>query len=862
MADVAVSFLLSDVLWKLTSSSIETYRLLHGIEDDVAALRLTLEQIQAVLEDAEVKQRKQKAVEIWLKRLRSASLELENVLDEVPNEAMQQWLRLRLLIQRGIIYRVRAFFSSNYHQLRFRIRIVQKVKDVRRRLDAIAANRSNFNLSHATISVDDARVGGDRKGTETSSLVRLSETYGRNTEMEMITQKICNKYIVRHYANDVRVYAIWGMGGVGKTTLARLVYNHETVATHFELKCWVHVSEFEIEKLTKGIIESIDGCRCKLSQLDKMQVHLQNKLHKKRFLIVLDDVWNDDIRKWEEISKPLSCGAEGSIVMVTTRSQEISRTMARVPEFIHRVGCLSEEDSWSLFKKLAFGVGREGEDIKELEPIGMEIVEKCKGLPLALKALGSLMWSKTSVVGWQRVKESNLWELQGDKVDILPALELSYDNLLPYMKRCFAYCCLFPNGYEMAKDLLIQLWMTNGFIPSCGKADLYTLGEEIFNCLRQRSFFEDVENNETSIGCVCKMHDMMHELARYVMRNDCSVITIGKEGIGLIFEHKYLRVLHLIGIGGPTLPESIGKLKNLRYLNLSGSNINVLPESIIYLQNLQVLILHSCIELWKLPDGMRYLRNLQWLDITNCYKLQCMPGGIGKLESLKRLSNFTVGKQFGARIGELENLNLLERALEIQGLENVKGLEDARRANLGRKTNLKSLDFVWGNRRERFAFRLPSDGVESVLEGLEPNSNLRNLKIRGYQFIDFERCYLLSAIGKLPNLKDLFISNLYLVRLHEDNNTTSGDGILFPSLETLHIASCMNFVSLPSNLPRLKRLTIRYCPALRSLPDGLQSLGKLDYLEISGCEDLVRRCEKETGEDWPKISHVPDIHLS
>ncbi|KAJ9559297.1 hypothetical protein OSB04_013911 [Centaurea solstitialis] len=924
MADAAVSFIVSDALWKLTSSTIQKYRLLHGVEDDVAALRNTLEQIQAVLEDAEVKQKKQKAVETWLKSLRSASLELENVLDEVSIEAMQQ--RLRLLIQRGIIYRVRAFFSSNYNQLRFRIKIIRKVKDIRRRLDSIAANRSNFNLSQATISVD-ARVGGDRKSVETSSLVHLSKTYGRDAEIEMITQKICNKDIARHHADDVRVYAIWGMGGVGKTTLAQLVYNHEKVATYFWLKCWVYVSaEFEIEKLTKGIIESIDGCRCELSQLDTMQVYLQKILFNKKFLIVFDDVWIDDWRKWEVLSKPLSCGVKGSIVMVTTRSKEISRMVARVPESIHKVGCLSEEDSWSLFKKLAFGVGREGEeDIRELEPIGKEMVKKCKGLPLAVKALGNVMWSKNSAVEWQRVKESDLWGLQGDEVQILPALELSYHNLPLHMKRCFAYCCLFPKGNEMAKDLLIHLWVTNGFIPSDGIADLYIIGEQIFSSLCQRSFFED--------GGICKMHDMMHDLAQYAMRHDCSIIRPGKEliiphevlhlssscpefvlsvddseklrsvrsilifaheykgNVSQIFEHKYLRVLHFIGVGGTKLPESIGKLKNLRYLNLSGSTIHFLPESIIYLQNLEVLILDSCMDLCWLPNGMRYLKNLHCLDISNCYSLLCMPVGIQELVSLRRLSNFII-HEGGTKIGELGDLNLLGCELKIQNLDYVQGFQDARSAKLSCKSNLISLVISWENwarvstpeweyyisRRQHSS----SETVGSVLEGLEPNSNLKKLEIRDYpgekispswminlkslvsiKFHNSDKCNHISALGRLPALKSVDINGMQnLRRLHDEDYTISADDILFPSLEILHIASCLNFISLPSNLPKLKQLTIKFCPALRSLPDGLQCLRELTRLEISRCEDLVRRCEKETGEDWPKISHVPDIHLS
>nr|GEW58499.1 disease resistance protein [Tanacetum cinerariifolium] len=204
------------------------------------------------------------------------------------------------------------------------------------------------------------------------------------------------------------------------------------------------------------------------------------------------------------------------------------------------------------------------------------------------------------------------------------------------------------------EDLLIELWMANGFIPSQGNLSLYELGEEIFSCLVRRSFFHDVVEEDIYTCEKCKMHDLMHDLALYAMGHACTVIEPGKEliisdevlhlilscpyfefskhdlkklrsvrsmlvfnvhytsNIRQISNHVYLRVLYLQGIRS-TLPESVCKLIHLRYLNISGSNIEVLPEWIINLQNLQVLII-ECQELRELPKGLRYMRNLQRLD--------------------------------------------------------------------------------------------------------------------------------------------------------------------------------------------------------------------------------------------------------
>ncbi|KAJ9559306.1 hypothetical protein OSB04_013920 [Centaurea solstitialis] len=904
MADGLISGLVSDVLKTLASTAFQEFTRLRRLEVDVSALRDTYESIQAVLADAEVKQREQEAVKVWLNRLRSASLELENILDDVVADAMLRKLRHEL--DWRIKYKVRAFFPSNRIPLLDRIRVANKVKAIRRKLEVIDAEKSRYQLtSNAGFVVNDTT-----NMEETTSLVPVFEIYGRDEEVMTVVENICSKDTIGDDIEGVRVYAVWGMGGMGKTTLAQLIYNHERVKAHFELRAWVYVSnDFQVKKLTREISESIDKTPCELSQLDAMQVALQNKLEGKRFLIVLDDVWIEERTKWDELSKALNSGAEGSIVMVTTRNETTSRMIAKVPEFQHRLGCLSEDESWSLFKKLAFAPGSksEGENIMELESIGKEIVKKCKGLPLAVKTLGGLMWSKNSVSSWQRVKDNDAWEeLQED--GILPALKLSYDNLLPNVKLCFAYSCLFPKGYEMRKNLLIELWMANGFIPSRGQANFYEVGDEIFYCLVSRSFLQDVQEYGHD-DLVCKMHDLMHDLGRYLMRCDYFFIEACKDLISpddaevlhfssscpnvsfadqdlkrlrslrslfivvgeyesnmfsQLSKHVYLRVLYLDGINVSPLPESICKLKHLRFLSVCRSRIESLPESIICLQNLQVLLVKHCRNLLKLPEGMRYMKNLRCLDNEECDRLDCMPVGIKELGCLTRLGLFVVGEKKGSQITELGDLNLLGGRLELRGLENVGGLEEAKSANLKHKTNLMSLVLHWR------CFRGSEENVddEDVVEGLEPNSSLKELDIRDYMgkmicpswmtklrnLVKIEfwwclRCERIPPLGKLPSVKIISLAIMAIRCLDDDE---------FPSLQELTIQHCPQLVSLPNNLPKLTGLHIKRCPKLRFLPNGLKELSSL---EIRDCEELERRCEKEKGEDWPKISHVPNLIL-
>ncbi|KAJ0735487.1 putative virus X resistance protein-like, coiled-coil [Helianthus annuus] len=924
MADAFVSVIVKEVVRTLGSVATQELALLRGLQGDILSLKNDFEQIQAVLQDAEEKRVKNNAVEVWLKRLRSASLEAENVLDEISTEALLQSLH-----KQRVKYRVRAAFSSNHNKYMTRLRIAHKVKDIKSKLDVINSERFKLDLtpSAPTSHVDDTEVVGQMPDRETSSVIHdTSVIMGRNEERDMVIGNICNKDIGKHENGEVRVYGIWGMGGLGKTTLAQLVYNHETVNQYFDLKCWVYVSEnFQVKEIMKKIIESIDKSGCTLTQLETLQESLQSKLRGRKFLIVLDDVWAEENEKakWEELSKTLSCGAEESIVVMTTRSQTTTRMMAMVPELQHKLGCLSEEDAWLLFKKLAFARGRERGEISELEPIGRGIVKKCKGLPLAVKTLGSLMWSKSSTNYWQHVKDNNLWELE--EIHVVPAiLKLSYDNLLPHLKRCFAYCCLFPKGYPMTKGELTMLWVANDFIPAKGGNDLYMLGEEIFNCLVWRSFFS-VKANSWNDEYV--MHDLMHDMARHVMGDDCLVIEPDKEviipngllhlssscpefrfspqdlkkltslrsvfmfgedykgNISQIFSHMHLRVLYLRGVDMDTLPESVCKLKHLRYLNLSYSSIKVLCESIIHLQNLQMLLLKYCRSLEKLPRGLRYMRNLQRLDITRCTSLIHLPRGIKELSSLRTLPLFRLKKNVFpflkksvVKIGELGNLNLLEGNLEIAGLAFVGGLSEAKSANLKCKTNLSVLELDWSG--DAFSRRLTHD--EEVLEGLEPTSSLKELSILHYmgnnispswmvnlknlvliKFYRCGKCEHIQALGRLPNLRLIKMSYMYSLKcFHDDDTNMLGDTTnMFPCLQKLYIFMCPVLNSLPSNLPKLEVLVLSHCEKLVSLPDEIQSFKDMKELLISKCKHLSKRYEKEIGVDWHKISHISRIEI-
>ncbi|KAF2319716.1 hypothetical protein GH714_018197 [Hevea brasiliensis] len=278
------------------------------------------------------------------------------------------------------------------------------------------------------------------------------------------------------------------MGGVGKTTLARLVYNDELSQQNFHLKAWVCVSdEFDILRITKSILESITLQSCDLKELNQVQLQLHQWLAGKKFLIVLDDIWNNNFDDWNTLCSPLVHGAPGSTVIVTTRDMSIARMMKTIQSY--NLNCISNEDCWLLFLDHAFHSRSVPVADPNLQVIREKVINKCCGLPLAARTLGGLLRSKPRE-DWENEMNSKIWYLQGDNNDILPVLRLSYYHLPSHLKRCFAYCAIFPKDYVFGKKQLALLWMAEGLIEQRDDQLMEDVGEEYFQDLCSRSLFK------------------------------------------------------------------------------------------------------------------------------------------------------------------------------------------------------------------------------------------------------------------------------------------------------------------------------------------------------------------------------------
>ena len=658
-------------------------------------------------------------------------------------------------------------------------------------------------------------VGGRPLSEKTTPLVNESYVYGRDADREAIMELLRRN---EENGPNVVVIPIVGMGGIGKTTLAQLVYNDSRVDDLFELKVWVWVSEiFDVTRVMDDILKKVNASVCGIKDPDES---LKEELEGKMVLLVLDDVWNIEYSEWDKLLLPLQYAGQGSKTVVTTRNESVARVMQTVNPSYSLKG-IGDEDCWQLFARHAFSGVNSGA-LPHLEAFGREIVRKCKGLPLAAKTLGGLLHSEGDAKEWERISNSNMWGLSNENIP--PALRLSYYYLPSHLKRCFAYCAIFPKGYTFMKNELITLWMAEGFlVQSRGDVETERIGEKYFNDLVSRSFFQKSSNDPSSFI----MHELIIDLAEYVSGEFClKFMGDGESGprlkggnpcrlpertrylsftsrydqVSKIFEHihevqhlrnfllvapgwkadgkvlhdmlrilKRLRVLSFVGSGYIhqfQLPNSIGNLKHLRYLDLSGKSIERLPENMSKLYNLQTLILKQCYYLIKLPTNMSKLVNLQHLDIEGT-KLKEMPPKMGKLTKLRKLTDFFLGKQNGSCIKELEKLLHLQEKLSIWNLQNVEDVQDALDANLKGKKQIERLRLTWDG---------DMDGRD-VLEKLEPSENVKELVITAYGGTKFpgwvgnssfsnmvslvldgcKNSTSLPPLGQLPNLEELQI---------------------------------------------------------------------------------------------------------
>ncbi|CAD6255033.1 unnamed protein product [Miscanthus lutarioriparius] len=737
----------------------------------------------------------------------------------------------------------------------------------------------------------------------------VASVLGRDQEKHQIISKLADDKHV------IKTISISGLGGSGKTTLAKLVFNDcSIVEKHFEVRLWVHVSqEFDVDKLIKKLFEAFVDNNPGQHALPFMIKTISDKLTGKRLLLVLDDVWTESLIQWEKFMVHLKSSGPGSRILLTARSRRVAETVRSIDQF--DLPFLSLDDSWQLFQQ-SLVIPAEGLD-SEFVKVGKEIVKKCGGVPLAIKALAGVLHGMEQIQEWKSMRDSNVLDVEGKGCIVSACLMLSYLNLPSHLKQCFAICSLFPKGHNIDKEQLIDLWIAHSMITGADGVDYMEYGHRSFNSLVQMSFLQDVEENHCYWRVTCKMHDLIHDLARSILKDEISLAVPNKatsatmnyryfslteqpgnfpskktfkkaraifvcppyqKGDDTIFgntlkDARPLRSITMENVFLVAVPNAIFQVKNLKYLAISGLRCQALPEAISDFWTLQALHVtcSDLLDLLKTFDSIADYHMISSINLSFCMMLRMLPNYIGRNEKLRvlRLADTRI-ERLPSSITTLRNLECLDlhRCQELVDLpEGIGNMEKLQVLNLEGCKKLAGMPIGIGQLSRLQKLGLFVVGISELANVSEIGEKLT---IRGIGHVIEPNAAHLACLKQKTNLQRLDLQWMAddaeeLVKLRMRGLRYLGEvwmvaERIMPDGE--EVEGYCNFTPQLGQVQVgncLTELEICDCPKLEVKPHLPPSL---QHLKLWDSEQLLQSPSQCQGSSWsPSFSHLEELQL-
>ncbi|KAI5015889.1 hypothetical protein ZWY2020_059428 [Hordeum vulgare] len=701
MADIGVMIaaaLLKEVVQQI--GSLVGGQMQHNLDKDLKEMKMTLESIDALLKDAE-RANTNNSMRLWLNRLKDAMYGIADMIDDFE-AGTEAGPTSKLSMKKHLAVMMPCFTIGP------KLTMANKMKTMREELKGITEQYQKFMLVSGTKD-DELEVIQMR---ETSSTIEAS-IIGRTEEENKIWVSLCEIMI-----EELIVLAIHGIGGLGKTTLAKMIYNNKTKFEDY-FRVWIYVSEkFDLNKIGNSLISQLSENESTYTEKQMIHRSLAQLFTNKKILIILDDLWAEDDSQLDSLVAMLKVGQGSKVVVIaTTRNEEIARKISTIPSY--ELASLTNEMCWTIIKQKS---GFESRDDKEqLNDVGEAIAAKCGGVALAAQSIGSILETMTSNQ-WKKVRDSDIWKVSNSSLDpkdkaatrVLASLRLSYTFMPRYLKLCFAYLAIFPKGCNISKGDLIHQWISLSFIGATPTFTAWELGEIYITQLLKLSFLEHSKHerllfDDTDVTAFT-MHDLVHDLARSVM--DDEILLAGNDG----------------NIGGNRCHYALlNNCSNLEHLDLSRNDgITSLPESFGNLIKLHTLKLSYCYKIQKIPKSIGRIDTLKTLYLDGVYGLheELVPHPSTSFVPLPNFMVRVIDGESSSNLVCLKDTN--PEKLYIFWLQNVKSAEEAQSIKLMEKNNLLTLELSWTEGAERFV----DDKV--LLKKLVPPKSLQYLEITDY----------------------------------------------------------------------------------------------------------------------------------
>lgn len=863
------------LMFEKVQSYISTqYKWRSNLDDDLKKLETILTEILLVVGTAERRRTLDCTQQALLHQLKDAVYDAEDILDEFDYMLLKENAEkrnLRSLGSSSISIAKRLVGHDEFRsKLRKMLKSLSRVKECAEMLVRVIGpeNCSSHMLPE-----------GPLQWRITSSFSLGEFVVGRQKERDELVNRLLEQADIPKSRTEgaisvsPEVITIVGTGGIGKTTLAQIIYNDKRIEDNYDMRAWICVSHvFDKVRITKEILTSIDKTIDLTNfNFSMLQEELKNKVKMKKFLLVLDDVWYDEkvggpinADRWRELFAPLWHGFKGVKILVTTRMDIVANTLDCTTPF--PLSGLESEDSWELFRRCAFNSGDPKEHL-EMKSIGERIVQRLNGSALAIKAVGGHLSSNFNDQEWNRYYLFLNKGLSNEK-DIMTILRLSYECLPEHLRQCFSFCGLFPKGYYFEPDNLVNMWIAHEFIQVCrdNYGSLRSTGRSYFDALLSRSFFQVLQYGG-KVHYV--MHDLMNDLAVHISNGECyrlevdepedilrSVrhlsIPVGRVDLLRVCKLQRLRTLIIWNKNrrfcpGVCLEADVFKeFKSMRLLDLSGCCLKCwpdftsdhmihlrclrlpitnqpLPNSLCNLHHLQMLSVdpHSCFLHTRpiiFPKNLDKLSSILHIDIHSDLLVDL--ASVGHIPHIKADGELCVEKTKLHGLEVLKYMNGLQGFLTITSLENVKNKNEASNAQLVNKSRISRLKLQWGSSNACSK----SEEEYAVLNALRPHPGLEELIIDGY-----------PGCTSPSWLESIWLSRLEHISIHD--------------------CACWKLLPPLGDLPSLRELHFDNMNALECISTsfyGVAGFPSLETLELKQLPELA---------DWSSVDYAfPVLH--